>query len=291
MHLYPYHSPVRFYKSKEALLDKTNAQNLQYFGHLNNPYPLEVSAYHRYLLPNYENEVDTEKLQLWLVGDDEVLIPSQVKVNNNRLLRISFICHSQIQGSFEIRKETGETVFYSNCVKFYNSADESDGRKYLRIATRCYFNRLGYQFADSDHDWFVTNIPAKDFGLYMVDSEYTTKAVGPAKIPEIQDSPIMEVSTIEFVGKGDCNVANFILSSLLNNELYINGTKRTIRDKPDVDELMIKGKLKLLYNKDKNGMYIQVNEDDIFSDAFVTVLGDGSKSVVYGYNFNYVIPT
>lgn len=285
MHKYPYHSPVRFYRSLDDLLDNTNSQNLQYFGS-KNPYPLEIGVYHRFLIPNYENEVDSNNLQLW-IGEDQV--PCQFAISDGRLYRVSFICYDSLQGQFEIKKETGETLFYSNCVRFKDS--DEDGRKYVRVATKCYFNRLGYQFAQSEYDWFVTNLPAYDYGLYLIDSEYKTSRTGTGKTLEIQDSFIDEVSTLNFLGEGDCNVINFILFSVLNNEFYINGTKRTIKDKPEVDDLMIVGKMKFAYNKDKNGMYIQVNESDIFSDAFVTVLGDVERNIVYGYDYNYVIPT
>ena len=285
MHKYPYHSPVRFYRSLDDLLDSTNSQNLQYFGS-KNPYPLEVGEYHRFLIPNYENEVDSTELTLW-IGD--VQISSQFAINDGRLYRVSFICHDSIQGRFEIKKDNGETLFYSNCVRFIDS--DADGRKYVRVATKCYFNRLGYQFSQSDYDWFVTNLPAYDYGLYLIDSEYTTERTGTGKTLEIQDSFIDEVATLNFIGEGDCNVMNFILFSVLNNEFYINGTKRTIKDKPEIDDLMIVGKMKFAYNKDKYGMYIQINESEIFSDAFRSVLGDGNRNIVYGYNYNYVIPT
>lgn|SRR5574343_199414 len=56
MHKFWYHSPLRFYKTKEELSDMTNPQNCQFFG-AKNPYPLEKGELHRFLIPNYDNGV------------------------------------------------------------------------------------------------------------------------------------------------------------------------------------------------------------------------------------------
>lgn len=292
MHNYPYHSPVRFYPSAESLQDDTNSQNLQFFGTRNNPYPLEMNEHHRYLIPNYENQVETTDLELWLISENENQIACGFGFNEDetRLMRISFVCDQWLQGRFEIRKATGETVFWSNCVKFIDSTDEFP-RKYVRVATRCYFNRLGYDFDNSDYDWFITTLPAYDYGLYQIDSEYTVSMSGPQGTPEIQDNSIVEVSTLTFIGQGDCNVLNFVLWSVLNNEFYINGTKRTIREKPEIDEFMITGKMKFAYNKTPDGRYITVDEDPIFADAFRKVLSNNEKTQIYTYNDNNSIPT
>lgn len=284
---YPYHSPVRFYPTKEALLDMTNPQNTQFFGHVDNPYPLEINDYHRFLIPNYENEVDTTELELWLIGKDEVQIDCELGFNSDhtRLLRVSFICFEFITGHFEIKKTTGETLFYSNCVRFSDSTDSSV-RKFVRVGTKCYFNRLGYDFENSQYDWFITNLPARDVGLFSIESEYAVLRSGVHSSPNIKDSFIDEYSTFEFEGKGDCNVLNFILFSILNNEFYLNNTKRTIKEKPEIDDLLILGKMKFTYNKDEYGKYIQLDEKTIFSDAFKQALGNGNKTQIYTYNNN-----
>ncbi|WP_294267759.1 hypothetical protein [uncultured Chryseobacterium sp.] len=289
MQKYPYHSPVRFYPTKEALEDMTNPQNAQFFGS-KNPYPLEQGIFHRYLIPVYENDVDTTDLELWLVGENEIQIACSFGFNSdqNRLLSLTFGTNDSIQGAFEIRKATGETVFYSNCVEFLNST--TDGRQYVQIATKCYFNKLGYDFENTEHDWFVTNLPAYDLGLFLIDSEYTSTRNGDLQSLEIQDSWLDEVSTLEFIGKGDCNVMNFILFSISNNEFYLNGTKRTIKEKPEVDDFMIKGKMKFAHNKDKTGKYIVLDEDAIFSDILKPVLGNPELRIVYTYENNNVIP-
>ena len=56
MHKFWYHSPLRFYKTKEDLSDMTNPQNCQFFG-AKNPYPLEKGELHRFLIPNVDNEI------------------------------------------------------------------------------------------------------------------------------------------------------------------------------------------------------------------------------------------
>lgn len=292
MHKYPYHSPVRFYPSEDSLTDDTNSQNLQYFGSRNNPYPLEMNEYHRYLIPNYENQVDTTDLELWLVNDDEYQIACVFGFNdaNDRLMRLTFGCDKWLQGHFEIRKATGETVFFSNCVKFVETTGQHP-RKCMRVATRCYFNRLGYDFDNSEYDWFITTLPAEDYGLFTIDSEFTTEQTGDQGTLEIQDNPILEVSPITFFGYGDCNILNFVQFSVLNNEFYINGVKRTIREKPEIDEYMNTGKLKLAYNKKPDGSYITFDEGSVLSEAFVKVLSNNEKTKIYTYNDHNAIPT
>lgn len=56
MHKFWYHSPLRFYKTKEELSDMTNPQNCQFFG-AKYPYPLEKGELHRFLIPNIDNEI------------------------------------------------------------------------------------------------------------------------------------------------------------------------------------------------------------------------------------------
>ena len=133
MHKFWYHSPVRFYKTKEELSDMTNPQNCQFFGS-KNPYPLEIGETHRFLIPNTDNEIFASYLKLFLVGDTEQEIQSLMTVIDNKLCAVTFKCNDFVQGHFEIR-EGNNTLFYSNCVKFIDSTD-ADGRKYIRIVTK-----------------------------------------------------------------------------------------------------------------------------------------------------------
>ena len=290
MQLYPYHSPVRFYPSKESLLDMTNPQNAQFFG-VKNPYPLEIGIFHKYLIPNYENDIDTTDLELWLIGKDEVQIVCVFGFNSDetKLMSLTFGSNDQLTGNFEIRKSSGEVLFYSNCVKF-NDSTTGDGRKHITVATRCYFNKLGYDFENDVNDWFVTTLPAFDLGLFTIDSEYSILRSGNHNTPKIKDSFTDEVSTFEFEGKGDCNVFNFILFSVLNNEFYLNGTKRTIKEKPEIDDFQMIGKMKFTYNKDEYGRYIPIDEDSIFKGVLKPVLGSQDLTIIFTYEDNNVIP-
>ena len=67
MHLFWYHSPVRFYKTLQELQDMTNPQNTQYFGE-RNPYPLEIGAKHRFVIPMYGNTITAGEHKVFLVS-------------------------------------------------------------------------------------------------------------------------------------------------------------------------------------------------------------------------------
>lgn len=284
-----YHSPVRFYKTEDELLDMTNPQNTQFFGS-KNPYPLEINQFHRFLIPNYQNEIETEELELWLVGDNEYQIPCEFGVNGGKLYRVTFIFDQWKQGSFEIRSSVGDILFYSNCVEFRDSTDWQ-GRKHLRIATRHYYNKSLFAFQNSQFDWMVTNLPAYCLGQFTIDSGFETERTGDNNTLQISDSFIDEVVSYQFIGDGDSNVFSFLITHVLNDTFYIDGTKRTIKEKPDVDEFSALGTFKFVNVKDENGLNIILDEDTIFSDAFKSVLGDGGKTMIYSYDDNYVIPT
>ncbi|WP_155845025.1 hypothetical protein [Chryseobacterium daeguense] len=285
-----YHSPVRFYKTKEELFDMTNPQNTQYFGH-KKPYPLQINEYHRFLIPNYQNEVEFEDLELWLVGDQETQIPCEFGINEGKLFRITFISFDFNMGQFEIRIKDGDTIFYSNCVEFLDSTD-AIGRKFIRIATKHYYNKNLFAFDNSNYDWVVTNLPAYCLGQFTIDSEFETERTGNENSLAIADSYIDEVVTYEFEGAGDANIFSFLIVHVLNDTFYIDGTKRTIKEKPDVDEFAAYGRFKFVNAKDELGLNIPLNEEDIFSDAFKLALGNGAKTLLYVYNNNTTaIPT
>ncbi|WP_150114786.1 hypothetical protein [Chryseobacterium sp. IHB B 17019] len=284
-----YHSPVRFYKTKVELSDMTNPQNTQFFGN-KNPYPLEINEYHRFLIPDYQNEIETEELELWLVGDNEYRIPCEFGINGGKLYRVTFIFDQWKQGNFEIRNSEGETLFYSNCVEFRDST-EPDGRKFIRVATRHYYNKSLFAFQNSQFDWVVTNLPAHCLGQFTIDSEFETQRTGNNNGLEIADSFADEVVSYQFIGNGDSNIFSFLITHVLNDTFYIDGTKRTIKEKPDVDEFAALGTFKFVNVKDENGLNITLDEDTIFSDAFKSVLGNGEKTAIYVYNENYIIPT
>ena len=281
-----YHSPVRFYKTIEEIEDMTNPQNAQYFGG-RNPYPLEMSVLHRFLIPNYQNEVTGNDLELWL---DDTQIPCEFGISNGKLFRVTFLFDNYIQGRFEIRKSNGVVLFYSNCVKFIDSTDEL-GRKHVRVATKHYYNRNLFSYADSQHDWMVTNLPAYDLGVFSIDSEYETQRVESNNTLITSDSYVDEVVTYQFLGNGDSNIFSFLQVHCTNSEFYIDGTKRTIKEKPDVDEFSMQGLMKFVNVKDEIGLNILLNEEEIFGDVLRDALSDNNKTLLYVYNTNYAIPT
>lgn len=286
-----YHSPVRFYKTMEELEDMTNPQNTQYYGH-KNPYPLEYNSYHRILIPNYQNEVPSDKqLQLWLIGEEDTQIPCEFGIYQNKLVRISFISFDIVLGGhFEIRTEDGDVLFYSNCVQFVNS-DEGDGRKYIRIATKHTYNKNLFSYDQQQFDWMVTNLPGYCLGQFGTDEEVDTGQANELEKSVINDAWIEETVSYEFVIEGDDNILTFISVHSLNNDFYIDGTKRTRKEKPEIGDLSSSVTFKFSNQKDENGLNILLNEKEIFSDVLRTALGNGNKTLIYVYNTKTAIPT
>lgn len=268
-----YHSPVRFYKTQEELDDMTNPQNCQYFGS-KNPYPLQKGVLHRFLIPNYNNEVDGD-LEMW-IGSEK--ISCEFGISNNKLFRVTFYSASLKQGQLQIRKSTGEVLFYSNCVSFIDSSLE-DGRKFIRIATKHYYNRNLFVFGNNEFEWIVTNLPAYDFGQFKIESEYETERNGESNSLLINDSYIDEVVSYQFIGDGDSNMFSFLGAHVLNTEFYIDGTKRTIKEQPEFDDFSMYGIMKFVNQKDSNGLNILLDEDLIFGDIEIKLLGLGEKAL------------
>lgn len=284
-----YHSPVRFYKNREDLFDMTNPQNTQYFGS-KNPYPLEISQFHRYLIPNYENEVPDADLQLWLVNDKETQIPCQFGISNGKLFRVTFISTIHLIGELQIRTSDGNTLFYSNCVQFLDSTD-GKGRKFIRIATKHYYNRNLFAFDGSEFDWMVTNLPAYCLGLFTVDSDPSTSRTGGNSTLTINEAYLDEIVTYEFISNGDCNIISFIQTHSTNNDFYIDGTKRTLTEKIDAEEFGMLGTMKFTNVKDARGLNIILNEEEILRDAFIYALTDEQKKIAYVDNDKNLIRT
>ncbi|MDP9954701.1 hypothetical protein J2X97_000338 [Epilithonimonas hungarica] len=284
-----YHSPVRFYQTQEELSDMTNPQNTQFFG-VKDSYPLELGVFHRFLIPNYQNDVDTTELELFLVNSKDNYIPCEFGFSNGKIFRVTFISSDQLNGQFQIRKKTGETIFYSNCVKFIDSTD-SKGRKYIRIATKHLYNKNLFAYGESNFEWMVTNLPAYCLGQFSVDSEVSNIRTGGHNSPTPKDTYIDEVVSYEFIGKGDSNILSFIQTHISNKEFYIDGTKRTATEKVDADEFAMIGKMKFANQKDKDGLNIILNEDEIFDDAVKYVLANEQKTIAYIDNTNALIET
>ncbi|MEE6129900.1 hypothetical protein V2E39_21050 [Chryseobacterium arthrosphaerae] len=268
----------------KELEDMTNPQNAQYFGH-KEPYPLEVNDYHRFLIPNYKNEVESEDLSLFLVGNNEVQIDCEFGISNGKLFRITFICHEEIQGHFEIRNSTGNTLYYSNCVKFMDSTDH-DGRKFIRVATRCTYNRNLFSYADGQHDWLITNLPAYCLGEFEMDEDITLERSGDLASSEITGSWYEENVKYRILAQGNNNILTFIAVHSVNNDFYIDGTKRTRKEKPEVTDNTNEVIMKFSYQKDKNGLNIILDESEILSDAVKYILTNDLKTVMYGIDEN-----
>lgn len=276
-----YHSPVRFYKSIEELEDMTNPQNTQYFGHVDAPYPLEVNSYHRFLIPNYQNEVETEDLQLWLIGDDEIQINCEFGIVDGKLVRVTFISFDEIQGHFEIRTES-ETFFFSNCVRFIDSTDDK-GRKFIRIATSNNFNRNLFTFMEDGYDFIITSMPAYCLGQFDVDEDVSISRGGKQASSMITGAWLEENVKYEFEIQGDNNILSFLTVHSTNNDLYIDGTKRTRKEKPEYEEFSPTVTMKFSNQKDENGMNIFLDESKIFEDVMKQVLGNDIKTIIYTF--------
>jgi hypothetical protein len=254
----------------------TNPQNTQYFGS-KNPYPLEISEVHRFLIPNVDNEVDSTDLEMW-VGDYQIYC--QFGIASDKLFRVTISSDELVSGQIQIRKSTGEVLFYSNCVQFIDSTDP-DGRKFIRVATKHYYNRNLFDYGNGEFEWMVTNLPAYDFGQFAIESEYNTDRSGESNSLLIQDSYIDEVVSYQFIGDGDSNIFSFIQAHVLNTEFYIDGTKRTIKEQPEIDEFSMMGIIKFVNQKDKNGLNILLDESLIFEDVIVFILGNNEKTQIY----------
>jgi len=289
MHKFWYHSPVRFYRTIEELEDMTNPQNAQYYGHVK-PYPLEVNSYHRYLIPNYQNEISDQDLSLYLVGDDEVKIPCEFGISDSKLYRITFIYSEEIEGRFEIRDSAGLAIFYSSCVQFHDSTDK-EGRKHIRIATQCNYNRNLFSYADGQHDWMITTLPAYCMGEFDIDEDIKSGRIGSLGSTEINSAWTEENVKYTIMAEGDNNILSFIAVHSTNQDLYIDGTKRTRKEKPETTDFTNEITMKFSNVKDDNGLNIIFNEDAVFSDVFKQALANGDLTAVYVYNSNYIIPT
>lgn len=284
MHKFWYHSLVRFYKTLEELEDMTNPQNAQYYGHVK-PYPLEANSYHRYLIPNYQNEISNQNLSLYLVGDDEVQIPCEFGISDGKLYRITFISFDEIQGHFEIRDSTGVAIFYSNCVRFVDSTDY-DGRKFIRIATQCNYNRNLFSYADNQHDWIITTLPAYCMGEFDIDEDIKSSRSGTLGSTIINSAWTEENVSYKIRAEGDNNILSFIAVHSTNQDLYIDGTKRTRKEKPETTDSTNEITMKFANVKDDNGLNIILDEDQIFTDAFKNALGSSDKTLIYVYEDN-----
>ena len=259
MHNFWYHSPVRFYRTKEELEDKRNPQNNQFYGE-GQPYPLEVRAYHSFYLPMHNTiQVNPVNCKLFLINDSGIEeLSAEFKVNSDSTLsHIAFVCNKLISGRLGISADNGGTFFYySNCVKFVDSTLD-DGRKFIRILTRHNYNRNLFNYKLGLY--IVTNLPAYDLGKFYIDAEINNTRTGGNNTQQIAETYLDEIVSYQFVCNGDANVLSFIQMATTNSEFYIDGTKRTLVEKIDADEFAMTGTMKFANVKDEYGLNITLN--------------------------------
>jgi hypothetical protein len=247
----------------------TNPQNTQFFG-AKNPYPLELGVYHRFLIPNFNNEVVTTNLKLYLINETETLIDSKIDVVDNKLCAVTFKHDEIAQGTFEIRDDY-ETLFYSNCIRFMDSTD-SEGRKFIRIITKHLYDKNLFPYAKNPNFYTVTNLPAYCLGRFSADVDVKNSRVGNSASLITSETYTDEVLSYDFRINGDANLLTFIQVHAVNNEFYIDGTQRTSLEKIDVDDFAMIGKMKFASVKDTNGLNVTIDEDDVFSDLNLEVV-------------------
>lgn len=259
-----YHSPVRFYRTLEEHRDMTNPQNTQYFGE-KNPYPLEMGVYHSFPIPMFNNVIRGGTKYIELVNGNERVTIGQMYMQGNRLDYVVFKCDRPLTGRIEIRgvddNDEVVTFFYSSCVTFLNSTD-SEGRKFIRVATRHSYNRHLFNF-ENENCWLITNLPAYCLGDVRIDAEISNNRVGGNSTLKIRDSFIDEVVTYHFRAGGDANILNFIQVHATNNDFYIDGTKRTCVDKLEREDFAMSGKISFVNIKDNLGYNVLFDERTI----------------------------
>lgn len=259
----------------------TNPQNTQYYGETP-VYPLEVMQLHRFLIPNYDNDVPVEEYFIFCVNSDgSHLISSTCEIVDGKLKYVTLGHTDSISGRLEIRNEAGETLFYSNCVRFMDSTDDM-GRKFIRIATKHLYNKNLFDY-NSPLNWIITSVPAYCLGMTDVDTDLSTSRTGANSSLKVREAYLDEVVQYEVVARGDANLLNFLQVHVANNQFFIDGTQRTCIEKIDRSEFAMSGKLKFVNVKDSEGLNIVKDFDDMFSDVMVYVLGE-SNTVLIGLN-------
>lgn len=256
----------------------TNPQNTQYFGETP-VYPLEVMQLHRFLIPNYDNEVPVEEYFIFCVNSDgSHLISSTCEIVGGKLKYVTLGHTEAITGRLEIRNSAGETLFYSNCVRFMDSTDDM-GRKYIRIATKHLYNKNLFDY-NSPLNWIITSVPAYCLGMTDVDTDLSTSRTGANSTLKIREAYLDEVVQYEVVARGDSNMLNFLQVHIANNQFFIDGTQRTCIEKIDRSEFAMSGKLKFVNVKDSRGMNVLKDFDELFSNVIIYVLGENSTYVI-----------
>lgn len=259
-----YHSPVRFYRTIEQHQNAINHQNISYFGS-ENPYPLEIGVWHRFLIPMVDNYLPDGQYRLYVVNKHQKKhIESAIFIEDNKIKHISFYSKKPIEGQLVLLNRKNEAVFYSNCVRFLDSSDYY-GRKYIRIATRNSYNKNLFDF-ESEGAWIVTNLPAYDLGINSVEVEVSNNRTAGNSTLRVKDSYVDEMVKYQFLTEGDFNALNFINAHAVNDYFFIDGTQRTCIEKMEQDDFAMSGIMKFANVKDENGINISLNEEEIWKN-------------------------
>ena len=261
-----YHSPIRFYRSLSELTDKRNPQNAQYFG-AEYPYKLEIGVIQNILIPidldfTLPSEMITNCKLFISNGCDRLELKSRFIFNNNRLVSVAFISSNIFCGRLEIEDSTGCVIYTSTLVEFMDS-DDGDGRKFITIASKNYFNRNLYDYENGGY--FVLTIPMYGLGRNKIDTEINNNRIGGNASLSLKDTYLDELETFEIDSHGDSNILNWLSVMATNHEFYINNIQKTLIEKVDYGEESIFGSITVSTKKDNYGYNIIKKDEELLS--------------------------
>ena len=261
-----YHSPIRFYRSLSELTDKRNPQNAQYFG-AEYPYQLEIGVIQNILIPiDLDFTLPSELIsncKLFISnGCDRLELKSRFIFNNNRLVSVAFISSNIFCGRLEIEDSTGCVIYTSTLVEFMNS-DDGDGRKYITLASKNYFNRNLYDYENGGY--FILTIPMYGLGRNKIDTEVNNNRIGGSASLHLKDTYLDELETFEIDSHGDSNILNWLSVMATNHEFYIDNVEKTLVEKVDYGEESMYGSITVSTKKDKDGYNIIKKDEELLS--------------------------
>ena len=261
-----YHSPIRFYRSLSELTDKRNPQNAQYFG-AEYPYKLEIGVIQNILIPiDLDFTLPSELIsncKLFISnGCDRLELKSRFIFNNNRLVSVAFISSNIFCGRLEIEDSTGCVIYTSTLVEFMDS-DDGDGRKFITIASKNYFNRNLYDYENGGY--FILTIPMYGLGRNKVDAEVNNNRIGGSASLHLKDTYLDELETFEIDSHGDSNILNWLSVMATNHEFYIDNVEKTLVEKVDYGEESMYGSITVSTKKDKDGYNIIKKDEELLS--------------------------
>lgn len=267
MHKFWYNSPIKFYSVNNEHYDVLNAQNIQTISR-SKPYVLEVNKVHRIIIPDVVLIDGAYKL---LVSNNGIKkeIPCKIIKSGNDSALLTFKSDIVISGQLILNID-GVDFMYSNCISFEDT-ENSYGAKQLRLITRHSYNRQKFSYTDTENSYFAINIPGYEKGIYGLEADISNERVGELSTLETTETYLDEFIVYEFEVGGNNDIALFLASMTTNDELYINGTKRTLKEAIEFDENNIIATATFINQKDKYGNNITIDEDVIFSDIKLSV--------------------